>query len=81
MDILDELATILQEEINKELVTVAKVTAYQSLGWTLVTSDAPVEDIGDWMQKNLHHDWRVFYDKWLFENAIDAVLFRLTWGQ
>lgn len=80
MDVEAELARILQEEINKEVLYAAKVASYQKSGWTLVTSAAPVEDIGGWMQANIRDEWRVFFESWLFKDADDAMLFRLTWG-
>lgn len=80
MEIDLELATILQDEINKEITTQIRVATYVENGWHLVVSDAPMEDIGGWMQTNIQDEWRVFFENWLFKDINDAVLFRLTWG-
>lgn len=79
MTIEDEIAKILQEEIDKEVLIEIRTAHYISLGWTLITIDAAIEDIGDWM-KHIQGDWRAYHDRWLFENADDATLFKLTWG-
>jgi hypothetical protein len=49
-------------------------------GWTRVIIDATMEDIGGWMQANIRGDWIAFHDRWLFEDANDAVLFTLRWS-
>jgi len=80
MDVLDELSRILQEEIDKEITTQISVATHVGNGWHLVVSAAPMEDIGGWMQTNIQDKWRVFFENYLFKDASDAVLFRLTWG-
>ena len=80
MYVEDELAKILQDEIDKEVLTLISVATYVGNGWHLVVSAAPMEDIGGWMQANIQDEWRVFFENWLFKDANDAVLFRLTWS-
>lgn len=77
-EITDELAKILQEEIDKEIVTKVSIKMFQDRGWHTVTCDTPIEDIGSWMQ-NVKGNWRAFYHIYLFEEEKDATLFRLTW--
>ena len=80
MEIDLELAQILEDEIQKEILTQLQVASYVEQGWYLVVSAAPMEDIGGWMQENMQDEWRVFFSDWLFRDSKDAVLFRLTWG-
>lgn len=80
MDIDLELAQILKDEIDKEILTQIRVASYVEQGWHLVVCSAPIEDIGGWMQENIQDEWRVFFSDWLFKDSDDAVLFRLTWG-
>jgi hypothetical protein len=80
MDIETEFSRILQEAIDKEVIIQARVASYTAQGWHLIVSDAPMEDIGGWMQENIQDEWRVFFENWLFKDANDAVLFRLTWS-
>lgn len=77
-EIANELAKILQEEIDKEIVTKVSIKMFQDRGWYTVTCDTPIEDIGGWMQ-NVKGNWRTFYNIYLFEEEKDATLFRLTW--
>jgi len=79
IDIEQELSEALSQEINKALVVDLRCRDLVSQGWTMVTIDTTLEDIGGWMQANIRGDWRAFYDRWLFEDANDAMLFKLRW--
>ena len=79
-DIEQALANILREEIDKELLVDLRCADLVNQGWTMARIDASIEDIGSWMQANIHGDWRAFHDRWLFENADDAVLLLLRWS-
>jgi len=80
IDIEQALSDILRQEIDKELVIDMRCRDLISRGWTMVTIDAAMEDIGAWMQANIRGDWRAFHDRWLFEDADEAVLFTLRWS-
>jgi hypothetical protein len=79
IDIEQELSEALRREIDKEILVEVRCADLISQGWTMVTIDAAMEDIGGWMQANIRGDWRAFHDRWLFEDANDAVLFKLRW--
>lgn len=79
MTIEDDIAKILQEEIDKEVLTEIRTQHYLNLGWTLVQNKVAIEDIGGWI-KNIQGDWRAYHDRWLFEREDDATLFKLTWS-
>ena len=81
-DIEIALADALQEEINKEILLDLRCRELVSQGWTLVTLDNAITDnMGLWMQENIHGDWRAFYNgRWVFENNEDAALFAMRWA-
>jgi len=79
IDIEQELSEALRREIDKEILVEVRCADLVSQGWTMVTIDTTIENIGAWMQANIHSDWRAFHDRWLFEDANDAVLFKLRW--
>jgi len=80
MDLAEEFANILREEIDREIITEARITQLLGEGWTMVRLPDPDRDgIGAWMQENMQEDWRAFASCWLFESADDATLFTLRW--
>ena len=81
-DIENALAATLEEEINKEILLDLRCRELVSQGWTLVTLDNAISDnMGRWMQENIHGDWRAFYSgRWVFKNEEDAVLFTMRWA-
>jgi hypothetical protein len=82
-DIEIALADALQEEIEKEILLDLRCKELVSQGWTLVTlgDNAITNNMGLWMQENIHGDWRAFYNgRWVFENNEDAVLFTMRWA-
>lgn len=80
-DFEQQFADILQEEINKEVIVDIKVAALVANGWHLITIDNSVDfgNVGQWMQENIRHNWRLFSGRAVFENENDAVLFKMTW--
>ena len=81
IDIEQQLSEALRREIDKEILVEVRCADLVGRGWTMVTIDATMEDIGAWMQENILGDWRAFHDRWLFEDADEAVLFTLRWSQ
>lgn len=77
-EIVNEIAKILQEEIDREVVNQVMIKSFQNRGWYTVTCTAPIEDIAGWM-RDIKGNWRVFDHIYLFEEEKDATLFRLTW--
>ena len=79
--IADQIADILQEEINKETIISIKTAYLVNNGWTLVTlnSTHSLDGLGEWLQSNIKHDYRLFSDRAVFENQDDALLFKLSW--
>jgi hypothetical protein len=80
-DFAKQAARILQEEIDKEVITEIRIALLVDEGWTRV--DLPMvdfTDIGPWMQVNIQRDWQGFFNTWLFESADDATLFKIAWG-
>jgi outer membrane protease len=79
-DLEQALSEMLSQEINEELAIEMRCADLVSQGWTMVTIDAAMEDIGDWMQANIRGDWSAFHHRCLFEQADEAVLFTLRWS-
>ena len=78
-EIHDALVKELQEAIDREVMDKVSIKMFQDRGWATVKCSTPIEDIGEWMDKNINDNWRAFYHIYLFENHDEATLFRLTW--
>lgn len=80
-DAEDEIARILQEEINREVLIEMKVKKRIDNGWTLVTvgDDVDYSGIDEWVGSNIRDEWRAYDERWLFKDPQDAILFKMTW--
>ena len=74
-NLLESLETILQEEINIEILC----GLWLDQGWHKCTSYAETADISQWAAVNCNGDYRNYNYVWLFFNVDDAALFKLTW--
>ena len=77
-----QLADLLREEINKELIVQTAVSRLTDLGWTMVllSYNSDTTGMDEWMQTNIWGDWRLFTGVAVFEDAEEAVLFKLRWA-
>jgi len=81
-DLAQQLADMLREEIDKEIVAEIRIAQLVSEGWTVVAFDNNISlrGIDDWIRSNIQHGWRLFPGRGVFESADEAVLFKLTWS-
>lgn len=81
IDIEEEWARVLQEEINREVLTEIKIKKRVDDGWTLVTigDDVSLKGIDKWIGENIKNEWRAYDERWLFKDSQDAMLFKMTW--
>lgn len=57
------------------------IRSYLDKGWYLISVDTTdLDEIGPWMQENIHGSWRAYTDKWMFESEHDAIMFKLRWS-
>ena len=80
LQIHEELADILQEEINAQHI----IEALKKLGW--YSFDRPeherwdIDTLTEWCSSNCIGKYRLFYHTCLFEDKEDATKFNLVWG-
>ncbi len=79
-EILDELATQMQSEMDKEILWGMLV----GLGWTRVTlprfnSREHSVDVLHWVEDNCKHPYERKGSEYIFEDSRDAVNFILKW--
>lgn len=81
IDIEEEWAKVIQEEINREVLTEMKIRKRVDDGWTLITigDDVSLKGIDEWISENIKDEWRAYDDRWLFKDSQDAMLFKITW--
>jgi len=77
----DNLAKILQEEIDREVLNQINWEFIKSKNWIEVKIPAYSDKIPVWCESNLKHDYKEF-DKvyWYFESEQDATMFTLRWS-
>jgi hypothetical protein len=75
-EISDELAKILQQEIDNEIMSRMR----ESQGWTKVTVKRWKNINNEWCKKYIKHKYNCFGHYWYFENEQDAHFFMLKWG-
>jgi len=75
--ISDELAKILQEEIDKEFVQELKAQQLVDEGWIKIPF--LVKTSLDWFKENIQDEYHMLGDAMYFKNSEDAVLYSLTW--
>ena len=74
-NISDDIAKILQEEIDKEIMTELLL----SQGWIQVTIDKKKTVDKDWCKTCIKKNYKSFDNRWFFEDQNDANLFALAW--
>ena len=79
-EIIEELGTKMQSEIDREILWGMLV----GLGWTRITLSRFTDnnhavDITYWISKNIKHHYERRGCDFIFENQIDAVNFALRW--
>lgn len=78
----NEMAKILEEEINWELLTDMMV----AVGWTKVELDSLqtyselAANMNQWLHKEITSHWRRRGKTFIFEDRNEAALFKLTWS-
>jgi hypothetical protein len=79
--ILKEQAKVMEESINFEILSGILV---DMMGWTRVelsryTDNNHAIDIKEWVASNCKHDTKQNGATWMFENAKEAMWFKLRW--
>ena len=76
--ISDELAKILQEEIDREIILELKAHQLVNEGW--ITIPFTVKISLDWFKENIHDEYAMILGKMYFKSHEDAVLYSLKWS-
>ena len=77
--ISDELAKILQEEIDKEIILELKAQQLVNEGWIMIPFTVKISI--DWFKKNMQDEYAMVLGKMYFKSQEDAVLYSLTWAE
>ena len=77
-----ELARILQEEIDREIVESIQIERLKAEGWTEAKNNF---NIGPrtkkrWLEDNAQGEYKIFVKSVLFSRASDATMFVLKWS-
>ncbi len=75
-DVEDELAKILQQEIDNEIT----MTLLDTQGWTKIMIKDWRRVDSDWCDTYIKNPYRCFGHFWYFEDQKDAHFFLLKWG-
>ncbi len=94
MNLEDEIATSLADEISKEidkeLLEDIMLNLLTKDGWTrtrvnpaftdIVSNNDWYIDTAEWIHLNIRGDYKLLKGEWVFEDAQDATLFILRWS-
>jgi hypothetical protein len=75
-----ELARILQEEIDKEVIRAAAVEFVKSQGWTEIIVKKNISVDKEWCELYIKDEYRHIENYWYFKDQKDAHFFLLKWG-
>jgi hypothetical protein len=76
--ISDELAKILQEEIDREIILELKAQQLVNEGWIMIPFTVKISL--DWFKENIQDEYAMILGKMYFKSHEDAVLYSLTWS-
>jgi hypothetical protein len=79
-EINDNLAKILQEELDREVLREAEKATLKSQGWTEVIQNTKAEISDDWCSRFIKDEYRVYGNCWYFKDERDATFFSLKWS-
>jgi hypothetical protein len=74
----DELAKIIQENIDREIVLTVKAEGLVKQGWIHIPFTVKISI--DWFRENIQDEYEMILGKMYFKNHEDAVLYSLTWS-
>lgn len=74
----DELARIIQENIDREIVLTVKADSLVKEGWIMIPFTVKISI--DWFKENMHDEYAMILGKMYFKSHDDAVLYSLTWS-
>jgi len=77
--ISDELAKILQEEIDREIILELRAQQLVNEGWVMIPFTVKISI--DWFKENMQDEYAMILGKMYFKNHNDAVLYSLTWSE
>jgi hypothetical protein len=77
--ISDELAKILQEEIDREIILELQAQQLVNEGWIMIPFTVKISI--DWFKENIQDEYAMILGKMYFKNHNDAVLYSLTWSE
>jgi len=76
--ISDELAKILQEEIDREIILELQAQQLVNEGWVMIPFTVKISI--DWFKENMQDEYEMVLGKMYFKSSEDAVLYSLTWS-
>ena len=76
--ISDELAKMLQEEIDREIILELKAHQLVNEGWIMIPFTVKISL--DWFKENMQDEYAMVLGKMYFKSHEDAVLYSLTWS-
>lgn len=79
-EINDNLAKILQEELDREVLREVEKTTLKSQGWTEVTQHTKAKISDDWCRQFIKNEYRIYGNCWYFKDERDATFFSLKWS-
>ena len=74
----DELAKIIQENIDREIVLTIKAEELVNRGWIMIPFTVKISI--DWFKENIQDEYEMILGKMYFKSHEDAVLYSLTWS-
>ena len=74
----DELAKIIQENIDREIVLTVKADSLVKEGWIIIPFTVKISI--DWFKENMQDEYAMILGKMYFKSHDDAVLYSLSWA-
>ena len=79
--ISDDLAKILQEEIDREIIEEITGASLVEQGWTKVPNFfVVIDEVQNWLAENTSDDYRCWGKSVYFKSSEDATLYVLKWS-
>jgi tRNA A37 N6-isopentenylltransferase MiaA len=79
-EINDNLAKILQEELDREVLREVEKATLKSQGWTEVIQHTKAKISDEWCRQFIKDEYRIYSNCWYFKDERDATFFSLKWS-
>ena len=79
IDMEEELATVLAEQIRQEQDNHIMSEMLVTMGWHKITVNDRHAIAAEWCTQNIRSPYRIFGSHWCFQDAKDAAWFGLKW--